>query len=306
MKHETAGDPMTGLKWTHKTTVKVAAELQVFGLDISPRTVARLLNQMGFSLRVNHKKLARVSKASPEDRDAQFEHIKELRERCAADHVPLISIDTKKKELIGLFKNPGVAWSQEPIAVKDHDFPSEAIGKAIPYGIYDIHANRGTVFVGTSRDTPRFAVDSIEAWWLAEARERYPDADELVILADGGGSNGSRSRVWKHGLYEQLCARHGITLTVAHYPPGTSKWNPIEHRLFSEISKNWAGRPLDTYETMLNYLRGTTTTTGLQVRAQLVETEYEKGIRVSDAQMKALPMTRYPALPRWNYTIQPT
>ncbi len=305
VKHETAGDPMTGLKWTHKTTLKVAAELQVLGIDVSPRTVARLLEQMGFSLRVNHKKLARVSKTPPEDRNAQFEHIKKLRERCAADHVPLISIDTKKKELIGHFKNPGVAWSQEPIAVKDHDFPSDANGKAIPYGIYDIHANRGTVFVGTSRDTPRFAVDSIEAWWLTEARDRYPDADELVILADGGGSNGSQSRVWKHDLHEHLCARHGITVTVAHYPPGTSKWNPIEHRLFSEISKNWAARPLESYEIMLNCLRGTTTTTGLSVHAHLVEREYEKGVRISDAQMKALPMTRYEALPRWNYTILP-
>jgi Rhodopirellula transposase DDE domain len=305
MKHETAGDPMTGLKWTHKTTVKVAAELQTLGIDVSPRTVAKLLKQMGYSLRVNHKKLSRVSKTSPEDRDAQFAHIKELRERCAADHVPLISIDTKKKELIGRFKNPGVAWSQEPIQVKDHDFRSEAIGKAIPYGIYDIHANRGTVFVGTSIDTPKFAVDSIETWWSTEARDRYPDANELVILADGGGSNGSQSRVWKHDIYEQLCARHGLTVTVAHYPPGTSKWNPIEHQLFSEISKNWAGRPLETYEIMLNCLRSTTTTTGLQVRAHLVEGEYEKGIRISDARMKTLPMTRHEALPRWNYTIQP-
>ena len=261
---------------------------------------------MGFSLRVNHKKLARVSKTSPVDRDAQFANIKELRERCAAAHVPLISIDTKKKELIGPFKNPGDAWSREPVAVKDHDFPSEADGKAIPYGIYDVHANRGTVFVGTSIDTPRFAVDSIASWWSTEARDRYPDADELVILADGGGSNGSQSRVWKHDIYEQLCVRHGITVTVAHYPPGTSKWNPIEHRLFSEISKNWAGRPLDTYETVLSYIRSTSTTKGLQVRAHLVEQQYEKGVKITDALMKALPLTRDEALPRWNYTLQPT
>jgi len=305
MKHETAGDPMTGLKWTHKTTVKVAAELQGFGLDVSPRTVAKLLKQMGYSLRVNHKMLARVSKISPEDRDAQFAHIKELREGCAANHVPIISVDTKKKELVGRFKNSGVAWSQQPIEVKDHDFPSEAIGKAIPYGVYDILANRGTVFVGTSRDTPKFAVDSVEAWWMREARDRYPDADQLVILADGGGSNASKSRVWKHELHEQLCDRHGLTVTVAHYPPGTSKWNPIEHRLFSEISKNWVGRPLEDYETVLNCLRTTTTTTGLQVRAHLVHRQYEKGIKISDAQMNTLPITRHEALPRWNYTIQP-
>ena len=259
---------------------------------------------MGYSLRVNHKKLSRVSKTSPEDRNAQFAHIKELRERCAADHLPIISVDTKKKELIGRFKNPGSAWSQEPIRVKDHDFPSEAIGKAIPYGIYDIHANRGTVFVGTSVDTPKFAVDSIEAWWLDEAKDRYPDANELVILADGGGSNGSRSRLWKYDLHQQLCVRHGITVTVAHYPPGTSKWNLIEHRLFSEISKNWAGRPLDTYEIMLNYLRSTTTTTGLRVSAHLVEKRYHRGIKISDAKMKALPLTRHDTLPQWNYTLR--
>ena len=305
MKLETAGDPMTGLKWTHKTTAKVAGELQAFGLDVSPRTVAKLLEQMGYSLRVNHKKLARVSKSSPEERDAQFAHIKELRERCAANHVPIISVDTKKKELVGCFKNPGAAWSQKPIEVKDHDFPSDAIGKAIPYGIYDLLANRGTVFVGTSRDTPQFATDSVEAWWLSEARDRYADADELVILADGGGSNASQSRVWKHGLHEQLCVRHGLTVTVAHYPPGTSKWNPIEHRLFSEISKNWAGRPLENYETVLNCIRSTTTSTGLQVSAHLVDKQYEKGIEISDAQMNALPITRHEVLPRWNYTIQP-
>lgn len=305
MKHETAGDPMGGLKWTQKTTLKIAEELQTFGLEVSSRTVARLLRQMGFSLRVNHKKLARVSKTSPEDRDAQFVHIAGLRERCAAECLPLISVDTKKKELIGCFKNDGKAWNQKPIQVKDHDFPSEAIGKAIPYGIYDIHANRGTVFVGTSVDTPDFAVDSIEAWWLREARERYPEAKELVILADGGGSNGSRSRVWKHNLYEQICLRYGIHVTVAHYPPGTSKWNPIEHRLFSEISKNWKGRPLDTHETVIQCLRATTTNTGLQVRAHLVEKGYQTGVKISDAQMKAMPIRRDAALPRWNYTIRP-
>jgi hypothetical protein len=304
MRYETAGDPMTGLKWTHKTTARIADELRSLGIDVSPRTVARLLKQMGFSLRVNHKKLARVCKTPPEDRDAQFAHINQLRDRCAAEGRPIISVDTKKKELIGLFKNRGAAWSREPVAVNDHDFPSDAIGKAIPYGIYDIQANRGTVFVGTSRETPKFAVDSIEKWWLTEARHRYPEADELVILADGGGANGSTRRAWKYDLHRQLCARHGLTVTVAHYPPGASKWNPIEHRLFSEISKNWAGRPLDSYETVLNYLRTTTTTTGLQVHAHLVKRQYEKGITHSAAEMAALPVTRDGALPRWNYTIR--
>ena len=295
---------MTSLKWTHKTTISVAAELQTLGLTVSPRTVAKLLKQMGYSLRVNHKKLAAATKTRPEERNAQFEYIKDLRERCDADRVPIISVDTKKKELIGSFKNPGAAWSQEPIAVNDHDFLSEAIGKAVPYGVYDLHANLGTVFVGTSSDTPQFAVDSVESWWLTEGKERYPHARELIILADGGGSNGARSRVWKYNLHECLSVRHGLEVTVAHYPPGASKWNPIEHRLFSEISKNWAGRPLDSYMTMLNYLRGTTTKTGLRVQAHLVDAKYEKGHRISDARMKLLPVTRTIECPRWNYTIR--
>ena len=278
VKNETAGDPMTGLKWTHKTTARIAGELRTLVIDISPNTVGRLLNQMGYSLRVNSKKLSRVSKVAPADRDAQFSHIAALREDFAAQGLPVISVDTKKKELLGLFKNPGHAWRSEPIKVKDHDFASEADGKAVPYGIYDIHANLGTMFVGTSRDTSEFAVDCIEAWWRDEGQGRYPGAKRLVILADGGGSNGSRSRAWKLLLQNQLCKNHGLTVTVAHYPPGTSKWNPIEHRLFSEISKNWAGRPLDTYETVLNYMRTTKTAAGLEVHAQLVPKKYEAGL----------------------------
>ena len=306
VKHETAGDPMTGLKWTHKTTAKIAEELQTLGIDISPNTVGRLLNQMGYSLRVNHKKLSRVSKVAPAERDAQFAHIATLREDFAVRGLPSISIDTKKKELIGCFKNPGCAWNKEPIKVKDHDFSSEADGKAVPYGIYDIHANLGSMFIGTSRDTPEFAVDCIETWWCDEGRHRYPGAKHLAILADGGGSNGSRSRAWKFLLQQQLCGRHGLTVTVAHYPPGTSKWNPIEHRLFSEISKNWAGRPLDSYETVMNYIRTTKTATGLEVRAQLVSREYETGMKITDAQMKRLPMIKDESLPKWNYTLSPS
>lgn len=304
--HETAGDPMTGLRWTHKTTAKIAEELQTLGVDISPNTVGRLLKQTGYSLRVNHKKLARVSKTTPEDRDAQFAHIAEIRKDCEASGRPLISIDTKKKELIGPFKNAGAAWNREPVKVNDHDFPSDAIGKAIPYGIYDVMANRGTVFVGTSRDTAEFAVDAIEAWWLTEGRSRYDGAKELAILADGGGSNGSNSRAWKHGLQQSLADRHGITITVAHYPPGASKWNPIEHRLFSEISKNWAGRPLDSYETVLKYIGSTQTRTGLEVQAHLVDRVYQKGVKITDAQMQALNISRHDDLPKWNYTLCPS
>jgi len=302
MKHETAGDPMSDLKWTQRTTAKVAAELGSLGIQVSARTVAMLLKKMGFGLRVNHKKLAG---SSHPDRDAQFAKIAELRERHAFGHLPVISVDTKKKELIGAFKNAGAKWDREPELVNDHDFRSEADGIAVPYGVYDLQANRGTLFVGTSYDTPGFAVDCVEKWWRTEGQHRYTKADQLAILADGGGSNGSRCRAWKSGIQRQLCDRHGLTVVVAHYPPGTSKWNPIEHRLFSELSKNWAGRPLDTPETMIKYARTTTTCTGLQVRAHLVRKQYPKGVAVSNAEMNALAIQKDDNLPAWNYTIAP-
>lgn len=305
MEHETAGDPMTELKWTHKTTASIAKELQGSGINVGSRTVSRLLNTMGYSLRVNHKKLSRVTKTAPELRNAQFEHIAELREEFTAHGLPIISVDTKKKELIGQFKNPGVAWSQEPLKVNDHDFPSDSIGKAIPYGIYDIQANLGTVFVGNSKDTAEFAVESIEKWWLTEGQYRYPGVSQLIVLADGGGSNSTTSRAWKHHLYHDIVKRHGISITVAHYPPGTSKWNPIEHRLFSEISKNWSGRPLDSFETVLNYIRTTATDTGLKVKAHLVDRVYEKGIKITDDQMRTLPIIWHDPLPKWNYSFTP-
>ena len=302
MKHETAGDPMCGLKWTRKTTDKVASELRTAGIGVSPNTVGRLLKQMGYSLRVNHKQLSRVCKTAPEDRDAQFMHIAQLREHCAVRGLPLISVDTKKKELVGRFKNPGAAWNREPVQVNDHDFPSDASGKAIPYGIYDVLANRGTIYVGTSFDTAEFAIDAIEAWWLSEGRHRYDAANELTILADGGGSNGSTNRLWKHRLH-RFAEHHGLLVTVAHYPPGASKWNPIEHRLFSEISKNWAGRPLDSFDTVLNYIRTTKTKSGLEVRAHLLDRHYDKGIKITDAEMRGIFITWHESLPRWNYTL---
>jgi hypothetical protein len=306
MDRDTAGDPITGLRWTRVTTVKISQELSSLGIKASPRTVARLLNSMNYSLRVNHKQLARVSKTAPKDRNAQFEHIAELREDHAARGIPVISVDTKKKELVGLFKNPGAAWSKEPLKVKDHDFPSEAEGKAVPYGIYDLRANLATVFVGTSRDTAELAVDAIEWWWRDEGRLRHPDAKEIIILADCGGANAPRSRLWRWALFHQLARRHRLTITVAHYPPGASKWNPIEHRVFSEISKNWAGQPLDSYETILNYLRTTTTSTGLKVKAHLLDRLYHTGRKITQEQMAELPIDRHEALPAWNYTINPT
>ena len=288
MDHETAGDPLSGLKWTRGTTAKVAAELCKLGTDICARTVARLLKKIGFSLRVNHKKRAG---ASHPNRDDQFQHIAELRERCAVENTPVICVDTKKKELVGAFRNPGAKWDHSPELVNDHDFPSAAEGRAIPYGIYDPRANAGTVFVGQTADTPAFAVDCIEKWWRTEGHKHYPDAEALQSLADGGGSNSCTARAWKFNLQHRLCNRHGLRVTVAHYPPATSKWNPIEHSLFCEVSKNWAGRPLDSFETILKYLRTTRTATGLRVRAHLVRKTYKTGVKVTDAQMRKLRIT---------------
>ena len=302
MEHETAGDPITGLRWTRKTTEKIATELRALGIEVSARTVAKLLKQMDFSLRVNHKK---KSNGSAQDRDAQFANIADLREDFAASGDPLISIDTKKKELVGSFCNSGRAWNQRPIVVNDHDFRSLGVGMAVPYGIYDPLANRGTVFVGMSHDTPQFAVENVEKWWRQEGRERYRHSTRLGILADGGGSNGSRCRAWKYGLYHELARRHDLTVTVAHFPPGASKWNPIEHRLFSQISNNWAGEPLESFEKILKFIRTTRTSTGLRVRAQLVRKHYDKGLTIRDAEMRELCLETGPTLPQWNYTLLP-
>jgi hypothetical protein len=306
MQAETAGDPMTGLKWTRRTTAKIAEELKSFGIDVSSKTVARLLKQLGFSLRVNQKKVARTVNVSPQERDAQFSHIAELRELCAAGHVPVISVDTKKKELIGNFKNAGQAWGRNCVAVNDHDFRSQADGIAVPFSIYDLRYNRGFVCVGTSYDTPKFAVDCIARWWSRHGKRRYPSAHELIILADAGGSNGPRNRVWKYELHKKLCNHYGLCVKVAHYPSGASKWNPVEHRLHSEISKNWAGRPLDSLETIMNYINTTTTSTGLKVQASLVKRKYQKGIKISDKEFRKIPITHDSALPRWNYSLQPS
>ena len=217
----------------------------------------------------------------------------------------MIAVDTKKKELVGNFRNSGSAWSRQAVAVNDHDFRSTASGMAIPYAIYDVGANRGFVCVGTSYETPQFATDSVASWWRHEGQSRYLGAKRLLILADGGGGNGFRCRAWKLGLQEKLCDRFGLTVTVCHYPPGASKWNPADHRLFSEISKNWAGRPLDSYETVLKYIRTTKTATGLRVRALLVRKRYRKGIQIQKQHMAAVKLRRHPCLPEWSYTIRP-
>lgn len=302
MKYETAGDPITGLKWTRKTTQKVADELIALGIDVSANTVARLLKQMKYSLRVNHKKL--TIKSDP-NRDEQFVYIAELRERFAGRGDPIVSVDTKKRELVGNFKNAGVAWRTEPLLVNDHDFRSDALGIGIPYGIYDVQANLGAVFLGTSHNTPQFAVDNLERWWRYDGCWRYRKARELLILADGGGSNGPNSRPWKLGLQEKLCDRHDLTVTVAHYPTGASKWNPIEHRLFGEISKNWAGRPLDSYETVLKFIRTTGTSTGLRVKAYMATKYYPLGVKVSDDEMAKVRLERHITQGKRNYTLRP-
>ena len=307
MAHETAGDPMTGMKWTKKTTQKIADELHSIGICVSAKTVARLLKQMGFSLRVNQKKIESGNKNPPDPRirDQQFQHIRRLRGRYALEGNPTISVDTKKKELIGNFKNPGRAWEQHATEVKDHDFRSDADGIAVPYGIYDTERNAGAVFLGTTSDTPAFAVDCIEKWWILYGRKQYPQANALLILADSGGSNSPRSRVWKCRLHQKLCKEHKLTVTVCHYPPGSSKWNPIEHRLFSEISKNWSARPLDSFETALKYIRTTKTSSGLNVKARLITKTYAKGEKVSNSQMEQLPLRQHPRLPDWSYTLAP-
>jgi hypothetical protein len=302
LEYETGGDPMTRLKWTRKTLSKIAQELGRFGIQVSANTVGRLLRKMRYSLRVNHKAIA--FKSAP-DRNEQMLHIVALRKRFRRAGNPVVSVDTKKKELVGQFKNGGLAWSKSPVLVNDHDFRSTAVGMAIPYGIYDPTANRGSVFVGTSHDTAQFAVESISRWWHAQGSRRYPAARKLLILADGGGSNGSTCRLWKEQIQAEICDRYGISVTVGHYPTGASKWNPIEHRLFSEISKNWAGRPLDSYQTILNYIRRTTTLKGLEVMACLVRKKYHTGIEVTEEQMKQLRIVPAKTLPRWNYTLKP-
>ena len=302
MDGDTAGDLGGTLNWTRRTTAKLARQLRESGIRVGTRTVARLLRSMGYSLRVNHKKLAA---ANHPQRDAQFARITVLRRRGASENIPIISIDTKKKELIGRFKNAGAKWDRYPEQVHDHDFRSLASGVAVPYGIYDLRANTGTVFVGTSSDTPVFAADCVAAWWRDHGKLAYPDAGRMIIFADSGGSNGCRPRAWKAALQHKLCDQQRIEATVAHYPAGTSKWNPIEHRLFSEISKNWAGVPLIDLETILAYIRSTTTRAGLRVSAYLNDTQYQKGIKITDQEMQRLNISSDDQIPRWNYTKKP-
>ncbi len=308
MEHDTAGDPVTGCKWTRKTTQKIAKELKRAGIQVSAKTVGKLLKQMNFSLRMNHKTLeSGMSKPpDPQQRDRQILYIRSQMRRYTENQMPVISVDTKSRELIGPFHHAGRRWSCEPIKVLDHDFPSDSNGVAIPYGIYDPFRNEGFVGVGTSRDTSEFAVDTISTWWLRIGKKHYPHANILLILADCGGSNGYRTRLWKHQLQHAFCNRFDMKVKVCHYPPGSSKWNPIEHRMFSFISMNWAAQPLVDYETVLNFISSTETEAGLSIKASLIDKEYPKGIKISEGQMRELSIKRHTLRSHWNYSICPS
>lgn len=289
-------------KWLNCRLVDIEDRLDEQGHKVSLPVISRLLRKHDYRLRVNVKEL--VGKEEPE-RDVQFQHILAQRIEHQAAGQPTLSVDTKKKELIGNFKNAGRAWGREPEQVDAHDFPSDAIGRAVPYGLYDIQHNRGVVYVGQSADTPTFAVDNIVRWCETERLIYFREATRLLIEADSGGSNGYRSRVWKRDLQVKVADTFGLTVTVCHYPTGASKWNPIEHRLFSEISKTWAGCPLRSYDLMLGYIRDTKTQTGLTVEAHLVTETYETGVKVLDEEMDALNIEPHDVCPRWNYTIHP-
>ena len=301
---ETRGSPMSLLRWTSKSTYELARELVAQGYQVSAELVRRLLHQMGYSLQAPAKE--KEGTTHP-DRNAQFEYLNGLTARRVEAGEPVISVDTKKKELIGDFHNKGREWQPkgEPERVRVHDFIDRDLGKAIPYGIYDIGNNEGWVSVGDTADTAEFAVNSIRTWWDQMGRDRFPDATRLLITADAGGSNGYRIRAWKHRL-AQLATDTGLEITVCHYPPGTSKWNKIEHRMFAFITMNWRGRPLTSLRTIVELIAATTTQTGLTIRADHDPAEYLKGVKISDAELAAVPLTRHDWHGDWNYTIKPT
>lgn len=300
----TRGDPESPLRWTGKGTRDLSLALsQACGTAVGERTVARLLGKLGYSLQATHKT---VEGAQHKDRNAQFEFINEAASRCLAHGTPFLSVDTKKKELVGNFKNAGQDWQPkgQPDRVDVHDFPSDAVGKAIPYGVLDVADNSAFVNVGTDHDTPVFAVQSIELWWTKFGDARYPQAKDIFITADAGGSNGYRSRVWKARL-QDFADKYRLRVHVSHFPPGTSKWNKIEHRLFSYITINWRGRPLRTYETVVNLIGNTTTRAGLVVRSALDQGSYPIGQKVSESDMRRLNIVRDDFHGDWNYTLVP-
>jgi hypothetical protein len=299
----TRGDPESPLRWTCKSTAKLAAELTQQKHPVSDRTVATLLIQAGYSLQANRK--TREGASHP-DRNAQFEYLNASVQRFDRRGQPAISVDTKKKELVGDFRNGGREWrpAGEPEEVRVHDFLDPKLGKAIPYGIYDIANNQGWVNVGINHDTAQFAVNSIRRWWRQMGQRRFPRATELLITADGGGSNSSRSRLWKISL-QDLADDLRLKLFICHFPPGTSKWNKIEHRMFSFITQNWRGKPLVSHQAIVNLIAGTTTRTGLIVKAALDTNHYDTKIKVSNAELALLKIKRHEFHGEWNYTISP-
>ena len=299
----TRGHPETGLRWTCKSTAKLAEELSKSGHPLSDRTVAHLLKEDGYSLQANHKT---QEGSSHPDRNRQFEHIHQRVQEFQKQNQPVVSVDAKKKELVGNFKNPGREWqpSKHPIEVNTYDFPDPDVNKAVPYGVYDLANNEGWVSVGINHDTAQFAVASLNHWWSEMGQQRFPRASELMITADGGGSNNYRNRLWKITL-QKFATETGLTLHVCHFPPGTSKWNKIEHRLFCHITKNWRGRPLTSYEVIVNLIANTTTEQGLVVRAEIDPKQYERGIKVTDHELAQVRLEPNPFHGEWNYAIKP-
>ena len=300
----TRGDPESALRWSAKSAVVLSREMfSTHGIRVSDKTVGKLLHQLGYSLQATKKT---VEGAQHPDRNAQFEHINAQAKDCIERGIPFVSVDTKKKELVGNFKNAGVEWQplDQPELVDVHDFPSDAVGKAIPYGVYDVADNSGFVNVGTDHDTPVFAVTSIEAWWRRMGSARYRDAKEIFITADAGGSNGYRARVWKFEL-QRLADKLGLPIHVSHFPPGTSKWNKVEHRLFSFITMNWRGKPLRTYETVVSLIGNTTNSGGLVVKATLDRRRYPTGKKITPKEMRELSIERHHFHGDWNYTLRP-
>jgi hypothetical protein len=297
----TGGDPMSEDKFVRRSLRHLSDELAAQGHEACLTTVAGLLRQLGYNLRVNVK---RITGPYHPDRDRQFRYIEEIIEEFRAEGLPIVSVDTKKKELVGNFANGGAIWVDEPLQVNAHDFLTDAVCRAVPYGLYDVLANKGHGVVGQSADTPDLAADAVSHWWRRCGCQRYRGAGELLILADSGGSNGCRPRLWKRRL-QGLADWYDLEVTVCHYPRGASKWNPVEHRLFSQISRNWAGMPLRTPELVLALLRGTRTDAGLEVTAEWLDRKYRRGVVVSDAEMTELNIEHHATCPQWNYTIKP-
>jgi hypothetical protein len=301
LQDATAGDPITGLKWTRKTSRKISREMKRRGYRVGPDTVRRLLRERRYVLRANRK---RLNKKQDPERDRQMRALVRRRRAFQKAGFPVISVDAKQRELVGNFKNPGRTYRQTTLEVLESDYPGDAAGVAIPYGIYDVARNEGFVVVGTSHQTPEFAVAAIRRWWVQSGQQPYGDKKRLLIEADCGGANGNRCWLWKFGL-QQLADEFGLTITVSHLPTSASKWNLIEHRLFCHIEANWAGQPLIDYETVLKFIRTTRTETGLRVRAYLDKTDYPTGLKITADQKAQINLKPHRVRSRWNYTVAP-